>query len=76
MLVIYFDPHTTGLCPECTDKTPADLLPAVIALSAVLFAVVLLLAVAILSIVLLYTSESDVKLLNVVHMCMCGRIQS
>ena len=55
MFVIYIEPHTTGSCPKCT-----DLLPTVIALSAVLFAVVLLLAVAILTIVLLYTSESDV----------------
>ena len=65
MFVIYIEPHTTGSCPEGTDQTPA-----VVALSAVLVVVVLLLAVAIPTIILLYTSESDVKT-TVVHMCMC-----
>ena len=64
MLVIYFEPHTTGSCPECTDQNPA-----VAALSVVLAIVVLLLAVAILTIILLYTSEYDVKLLNVERIC-------
>ena len=68
MLVIYFDPHTTGSCPEST-----DLLPVVIALSAVLVVVILLLAVTILTIILLCTSESDVKFscMHVVRVCVC-----
>ena len=57
MVVIYFEHHTTGSCPKCTDQPQADLLPAVIALSVVLAIVILLLAVAILTIILLYTSE-------------------
>ena len=63
MFVIYIAPHTPGscTCPESTDQTPA-----VVALSAVLVAVILLLAVAILTTILLYTSESDVKV-----SCMC-----
>ena len=69
MLVIYIEPHTTGSCPECTDQPSADLLPAVIALSAVLAIVVFFLAVAILTTILLYTSESDVKVSCVVHVC-------
>ena len=64
MLVIYIESHTTGSCLACTDQTPA-----VAALSAVLAIVVVLLAVAILTIVLLYTSESDVKLLTVEQIC-------
>ena len=71
MFVICIEPHTTGSCPECT-----DLLPAVVALSVVLFVVVLLLAVAILTTILLYTSESDVevrcKYVHVsMHVCAC-----
>ena len=68
MLVIYFDPHTTGSCLEST-----DLLPAVIALSAVLVVVILLLAVAILTIVLLCTSECKVKVryMRAVRVCVC-----
>ena len=57
---IYIEPHPTGFCPESTDQTPLDLLPAVVAFSAILFAVILLLAVVILAIILLYTSESNV----------------
>ena len=64
-------PHTTGSCPESTDQTPADLLPAVIALSAVQFAVILVLAVAIFTIVLLCTSESDVIIHSCKSACMC-----
>ena len=76
MFAIYFEPHTTGSCSECTDQTPADQTPAdqtpadqtpvVVALSAVLAIVVLLLAVAIFTIILLCTSESGVKV-----SCMC-----
>ena len=68
ILVIYFDPHTTGSCPEST-----DLLPVVIALSAVLVVVILLLAVAILTIILLCTSECKVKVsyMRVVCVCVC-----
>ena len=71
MVVIYFEPHITVSCPESTDQlqadqTPADLLPAVVALSVVLAIVVLLLVAAILTIILLCTSESDVKV-----SCMC-----
>ena len=68
MFVIYFDPHTTGSCPEST-----DLLPVVIALSAVLVVVILLLAVAILTIILLCTRECKVKVsyMRVVCVCVC-----
>ena len=59
MFVIYIEPHTTGSCPGSTDQTPADLPPAVIALSAILFAVILLLAVAIVIIALQYIRESQ-----------------
>ena len=59
MFVIYIEPHTTGSCPESTDQTSADLLPAVVALIAVLVIVVLLLAVAIVIIVLQYIRESQ-----------------
>ena len=71
MFAIYIEPQTTGSCPESTEQTPADLLPAVVALSGVLVIVVLLLAVAILTIILLYTSESDVKVscMRVVRVC-------
>ena len=71
MFVIHFEPHTTGSCPECTDQTPADLLPAVVAVSAVLAIVLLLLAVAILTIILLCTSESDVKVSCMRINCTC-----
>ena len=54
MFVIYFEPHTTGSCPESTDQTPA-----VIALSAVLVAVILLLAVTSFTTILFYISEYD-----------------
>ena len=66
MFVIYIKPHTTGSCPESTDQTPA-----MVALGAVLAIVLLLLAVAILTIILLYTSESDVKdsCMRVVRVC-------
>ena len=56
MVVICIEPHITGSCPESTGQNPA-----VVALSAVLAIVALHLAVAILTIVLLYTSESNVK---------------
>ena len=71
MFVIYIEPHTTGFCPERTDQTSADLLPAVVALSAVLVVVILLLAAVIFTIILLYTSESNVKgsCMRAVHVC-------
>ena len=56
MFVIYFEPHTTGSCPESTDQTPA-----VTALSAVLVAVILLLAVTSFTAILFYISEYDVN---------------
>ena len=64
MFVIYIDPHTTGSCPGSTDQTSADLLPAVTALSAILFAVILLLAVAIVIIALQYTMLSRKAFVN------------
>ena len=66
--VIYIEPHTTGSCPESTDRTPA-----VIAVSAVLF-VVIRLAVAILTMACcayMYTSES--VMLEYVH---CTYVQA
>ena len=71
MFVIYIKPHTTGSCPGSI-----DLLPAVTAVSVVLAIVVLFLAVAILTIVLLYTSESDIKVscMRVAHVCVCVRM--
>ena len=54
MFTIYFEPHTTGSCPECTEQTPA-----VVALSGVLVIVVFLLAVAIVIIGLQYIRESQ-----------------
>ena len=53
---LIYIPHTSGSCPESTEQNPA-----VVALSVVLAIVVVLLAVAILTIILLYTSESDIK---------------
>ena len=70
-MFIYIEPHTTVSCPESTDQTPTDQPSAVVALSVVLAIVALLLAVAILAIILLYTSESNLKLLNAVRVCMC-----
>ena len=68
MFIIYIEPHTTGSCPEST-----DLLPAVVVLGVVLAFVLLLLAVTILTIVLLYTSEYDIKVccMHVVRVCVC-----
>ena len=60
MFVIYIEPHTTGSCPESIDQTPSDLLPAVVALSAVLV-VVILLAVTSFTTILFYINEYDVN---------------